>query len=89
MSEQVKIILEQVNQVLFDISKYIMFMLLIFLLFGTLIDDVIRLVVGKNIDMLLGPLKMIKDNLLMLVPLTIGGIIFMLFVFANTFILKK
>ena len=89
MSEQVKIILEQVNQVLFDISKYIMFMLLIFLLFGTLIDDVIRLVVGKNIDMLLGPLKIKKDNLLMLVPLTIGGIIFMLFVFANTFILKK
>lgn len=89
MSDQIKIILEQVNQVLFDISKYIMFMLLIFLLFGTLIDDVIRLVVGKNIDMLLGPLKMIKDNLLMLVPLTIGGIIFMLFVFANTFILKK
>lgn len=89
MSDQIKIILEQVNQVLFDTSKYIMLMLLIFLLFGTLIDDVIRLVVGKNIDMLLGPLKMIKDNLLMLVPLTIGGIIFMLFVFANTFILKK
>lgn len=89
MSEQIKVIWEQINQVLFDISKYIMLILLIFLLFGTLIDDVITLVVGNKIDILLTPLKIIKDNIFMLVPLTIGGIIFMLFVFANTFILKK